>query len=98
MPWKETCAVEERMRFVMDRQSRELSMAALCRKYGVTRPVGYKWLERYQAEGVKGLQDRSRASKHHPNAVPLEIEKAILAVRRRHRYWGPRKILAWLKR
>ncbi len=98
MPWKETCAVEERMRFVMDRQSQELSMAALCRKYGVTRPVGYKWLERYQAEGVKGLQDRSRASKHHPNAVPQEIEKAILAVRRRHRYWGPRKILAWLKR
>ena len=73
-------------------------MTVLCRKYGISRPVGYKWLERYEVAGVEGLQDRSRAPKHHRFAVPWEREKAIVEVRRRYRYWGPRKIRAYLQR
>ena len=37
-------------------------MAELCRRYGVSRRIGYKWVDRYVAEGVDGLQDRSRAN------------------------------------
>lgn len=98
MPWKETCVMEERMKFVMERELEELPLAALCRKYGVSRPVGYKWLRRYEEGGVEGLRDRSRAPKHHPNGVPAQMEEAIVQLRTKRRYWGPRKIRARLVR
>jgi len=98
MPWMETVAVEQRMRFIADCQDGELSMAALCRKYGISRRVGYKWLDRYRQEGVEGLKDRSRAPHRHPSEVPAEIEAAIVAARARHPTWGPKKLLVWLQR
>ena len=57
------------MKFVMEIEAEEESMAEICRAYGVSRKTGYKWLERHQAEGVAGLADRSRAPHSHPNAV-----------------------------
>jgi putative transposase len=61
MGWKETCAVDERMRFVMMVAQQEESFAGLCRRFGVSRKIGYKWWARYQTEGAEGLMDRSRA-------------------------------------
>jgi putative transposase len=98
MGWMETCAVAERMRFMMAVEKREESFAAVCRRFGVSRKTGYKWLERYQTDGVKGLVDRSRAPLTHPEAVPAAIAEHCVAVRRKHRTWGPVKVLAWLDR
>jgi transposase InsO family protein len=85
------------MRFIVDWQDGELSMAVLCRKYGISRRVGYKWRSRYEQEGLDGLKDRSRAPQRHPNEVAAEIEAAIVAARARHPTWGPKKLLAWLE-
>jgi putative transposase len=98
MGWMETCAVAERTRFVMAVEKREESFAAVCRRFGVSRKTGYKWLGRYQADGVMGLVDRSRAPLTHPDAVPTVIAEQCLAVRRAHRTWGPVKVRAWLER
>jgi len=98
MPWTETCPVDQRMRFVVEYCRGEESMAAMCRAFGISRRVGYKWLARYRLEGVDGLKDRSRAPAMHPNAVAPEIEEAVLGVRRSHPSWGPKKLLAWLQR
>jgi putative transposase len=62
----------------------------------VSRKIGYKWIERFEAEGVDGLKDRNRAPHTHPNAVGEAEEAAIIAVRERHPSWGPKKIKAWL--
>ena len=35
MPWKETCAMDERGRFVAEAVRKELSFAALCRGYSI---------------------------------------------------------------
>jgi len=94
----ETCAVDERMRFVIAAEKQEESFAAVCRRFGVSRRVGYKWLERYQEAGVEGLWDRSRAPRHHPRAIGEELAERCLAVRRTHPSWGPRKVLAFLER
>jgi transposase InsO family protein len=92
----ETCAVEERMRFVdMAVQKRE-TFAAVCRQFGVSRKTGYKWLERYEAGGVDGLQDQSRAPQHHTNAVTAAIAERCLVIRRTHPTWGPLKVRAFL--
>jgi transposase InsO family protein len=98
MGWTETCAVDERMRFVMAIESHEDTHAALCRRFGVSRKTGYKWLERYGELGVEGLVDRSRAPLEHPQAVAETILEGCLAVRRAHPSWGPVKVRAYLER
>ena len=97
MPWKETCAVDERMGFIVDWQRDEETVSELCRRYGISRKTGYKLMDRFVADGVVGLADRSRAPHCHPNATSAEAEAAILALRRRHRTWGPKKIRAKLR-
>lgn len=98
MGWMETCAVDERMRFVMAVERQEEPFAAVCRRFGVSRKSGYKWLGRYEEVGVEGLVDRSRAPLHHPQALTDEIAEQCLAVRRAHPTWGPVKVRAWLER
>jgi putative transposase len=98
MGWTETCAVDERMRFVMAAEEGDMPFAALCREFRVSRKTGYKWLERYAEEGVAGLVDRSRAPLHHPQATPAAIAERCLEVRRAHPTWGPVKVRAWLVR
>ncbi len=97
MVWKETCAMEERVRFVMAAVENAEPFAALCRRFGVSRKTGYKWLGRYDDEGVGGLKDRSRAPLHHPGALAAEIAEHCLKVRREHPTWGPVKVRSWLE-
>jgi|ETN02SMinimDraft_2_1059926.scaffolds.fasta_scaffold31812_1 transposase InsO family protein len=98
MVWKETCAVDERMRFVKAVDAGEEAVSVLCRRFGISRRVGYKWLARYRALGVSGLEDLSRAPHHHPHAVSASIAEQCVAVRRAHPTWGPVKVRVWLER
>jgi len=98
MGWKETCAVEERMRFVVAVQRHETSFAEVCRQFGVSRRVGYKWLARFEEEGAAGLLARSRAPLHHPQSIAARIAERCLELRRAHPTWGPVKVRAYLER
>ena len=90
--------MDERAKFVMLYEDDESSMAELCRQFGVEPKTGYKWVRRYEQEGLAGLMDRSRAPHHHPNAILPEIEDAVVALRGRHPRWGPKKLRAKLAR
>jgi transposase-like protein len=92
MGWKKTCAMDERMRFVMAIEERDETFAAVCRRFGVSRKTGYKWLERYRDGGAENLVDRSRAALHHPQALTEEIAERCVAVRHAHPSWGPVKV------
>lgn len=98
MPWSETCRMDERARFVLEALEGWTSMSELCQHYGVSRRVGYKWLDRYRLEGLSGLVDRSRAPKQQAEATSATVVQAIVAVRMKHPTWGPRKLRAWLVR
>jgi putative transposase len=98
MGWKETCVMEERFRFVQEYQTEDWSFADLCRRYGVSRQTGYKWLDRYAAAGLEGLRDQSRAPDHHPNEVIAAVAAAVLEMRREHPHWGPLKLRKRLQR
>jgi putative transposase len=98
MGWMETCAMDQRMRFVMMLEKQEEPFAAVCRRFGVSRKTGYKWLTRYLTEGVAGLVERSRSPHEHPQAMVPAIAARCLAVRRAHPSWGPVKVRAWLER
>ena len=58
--------MDERLQFVRDALRDRFTMSELCARYGVSRRIGYKWLARYDAEGRRGLVDRSRAPRHAP--------------------------------
>jgi putative transposase len=98
MPWRETSPMNERIRFVADFQHGLLSMTELCERYYISRKTGYKWLDRFEEEGPGGLQERSRRPLHCPHKTPEHIEEEIVQARLRHPSWGPKKLLALLKR
>lgn len=66
-------------------------------RYGVDRTV-HRWLLRYAAEGLGALADRSSRPDRCPHQTAPEIEARIVALRRAHPGWGPRTILAKLRR
>jgi putative transposase len=98
MPWKQANSVDERLRFVAQVQEDLYSMAELCERFGVSRQTGYTTLERYAELGVEGLNDRSHAPTHCPHRITAEMREVLLEARRMHPHWGPRKLLAWLKK
>ena len=73
-----------------------LTVQEVCRRYGVSREQFYVWRRRYQAEGVAGLQDRSRRPKRSPRLLGANTERAICQMRVAHPDWGPRRIRAEL--
>src|SRR5216110_2299333 len=93
MPWKESAAMDERLRFVRDAQSDRFTMSELCARYGVSRRIGYKWLARYEEEGRRGLADRSRAPRQCPHKTTDRVTELLIASREQHPLWGARKLL-----
>jgi putative transposase len=67
-------------------------MSEICQSFAISRTIGYKWLQRYAAEGVDGLRDRSRAPLVHGRAREAEVVAVVLALRERYRHWGPKKL------
>jgi len=92
MPWKETCVMDERTMLISEFLSQEFSLSEMARRRGISRKTAYKWIERYRRWGPEGLKDLSRAAHHHPNAISLPLEAAILDWKERRPLWGAPKI------
>jgi transposase InsO family protein len=92
MPWQERSKMSLKLEFVKLADHEEANMSALCRRFDISRPTGYKWLERYREEGPEGLAERSRRPDHSPNKTPGPIAEAVCAVRETHPTWGGSKI------
>ena len=97
MPWQETDPMLERHHFAQDLATGHWTMTELCIRYGISRPTGYKWRDRYLTDGPAGLTEHSRAPRTSPLAVAPDVVELILADSRTHG-WGARKILARLQR
>jgi len=97
MPWKETCAMDQKMQMIKCWRDGQFTITDLSFLHDVSRKTIYKWVNRYEAEGPTGLEERSRAPLRHPNATASDMVERILAVKRRHQKWGPKKVVAWLK-
>lgn len=98
MPFTGVSAMDRKHEFVQLALSESISHQELCRRFGVSRTLGYRLLERYRLEGEAGLAERSRRPLSSPRLTSAEIEAAVLAVRAEHPAWGGRKIAAVLHR
>lgn len=87
----------ERVRFVLEALEHWSSMAELCDRFGISRRVGYKWVDRYHREGMAGLEDRSRAPEHQAGLTAPSVVAEIVSLRQAHPTWGPKKIRARLE-
>jgi transposase InsO family protein len=97
MPWKETCAMDQRMQLIGDWLKREFSITDLSELYGVSRPTVYKWIGRYRGRGSMGLEEMARKPLNHPNATPADLVDKIVAMKLAHQKMGPKKIMVNLK-
>ncbi len=92
MPWPERSTMSLRREFVELALMDGANMQALCERFGISRPTGYKWLHRYQQQGAAGLRDRSSRPHTSPKRTNESTERAVLAIRDEHPAWGARKI------
>src|SRR3954454_12159688 len=59
-----------------------VDVTALCAELGISRQTFYKYRRRYAAEGAVGLVERSRRPHRSPNQVSVEVEDAIVRLRK----------------
>jgi transposase InsO family protein len=62
--------------------SEGVNVSAFCREHGLTRETFYVWKRRFDAEGLAGLEARSRAPKTSPQRIGSDVEDAIVALRK----------------
>jgi len=86
-----------RQEFVELALHQSVPFADLCRRFGVSRQTGYKWLNRYKKDGIAGLADQSRRPLHSPSITPPALEQHVLGVRARNPAWGARKLARFLR-
>lgn len=98
MPWRETKPMKERILFIADLESCLYTMSELCQRYGVSRKTGYKWAERYLEGGLEELRDRPRVAQNYPHRTEARVVAALEQARCKRPSWGPRKLLAYLRK
>ena len=98
MPWKKAGLVEQRARFATEAIRARQSMTDLCQQFGISRQAGYKWLQRFRAQGRRGMRDRRRRPWRSPRRLSLSWQRRLRRLRRQRPHWGAKKIGAILRR
>ena len=97
MSWKTSDVVDQRLQFIAAVEAADEPLSVLCERFGISRKTGYKWIARYNAGGPATLLDRTSRPHRPARATPTEQVARILAVRKAHPRWGPKKLKARLE-
>jgi len=81
--------MKERMKLFVAWEEGE-SVSELARRFGISRKTAYKWIAR--ASERDGLRDRSSRPGRTPHKTPESVERIVVAARKRHPRWGPKKL------
>jgi transposase InsO family protein len=88
--------MDQRLQFVAAYLTGLYSMTELAATYGISRRIGYYWIDRYHQDGH--LEPRSRRPHTQPTATPAPVVERIRAARLAHPSWGAGKLRALLQR
>src|SRR5260370_32747647 len=97
MPWKSISIMQSRQEFVGLAEQGDVSVAELCRRFGISRQTGFGYLRRHREAGADGLLDRSCRPHGSPRRSSAEIEAQVIALRQAHPRWGGRKLARRLR-
>ncbi len=81
MPWKDVRPMDKKLLFLADYLRRIGTFSLLCERYGISREMGYKWVERYREDRLDGLSERTRKPHHSGLEILVAIRQAILELR-----------------
>ena len=80
MPWETKNQMNQRSEFALKAMKTD-NFRELCREYGISPRVGYKWKERFEQEGLAGMGERSRRPKHSPDGLLEEVVCRIVRLK-----------------
>src|ERR1700729_2124078 len=92
MAFRETCAMEERIRMLSDYDTGAFSVTELSERYGVSRETFYLWRERRLSGDAMWFQDHSHAPRNIPGRTEATMIERIVALRHRFPHFGPKKL------
>jgi transposase len=79
------------------------SIADVVKMAATTRPTVYKWIERYERQGIEGLADRKSTGR--PREISAEVRSRIIALTRQTppestglSHWSSSAMVKYLKR
>jgi len=98
MPRMGGSAVSVRLEFVKLAAAEGVNLRELCRRFRISAPTGYKWLKRFDQDGIKGLEDGSHRPHSQPRRSSAELEQRVVKLRQLHPAWGGRKLRVLLAR
>jgi len=96
MPFEDVSAMSQRLDFVCLALSPQANIRELCRRFGISSRTAYKWIHRYQQDGMQALQEQSRRPKNSPRETSQQMQELIQKLREDHPAWGARKLAARL--
>ena len=97
MSWMETSPMDQRQQFLADHRRGHVTMRELRERYAISRKTGYTWVDRMAVEGLRGLQERSRAPHSCPHKTTDRTAALLVGARHAHPDWAPKVLLDWLR-
>jgi transposase InsO family protein len=97
-PLKVMDMAEMRLEILLEVAHSGASVAEVCRRHGISRQSFYVYKRRFEAEGLEGLEPRSRRPLRPAGQIDAGLELEICRLRKDHPGWGARRIRAELTR
>jgi hypothetical protein len=82
--------------FITKAERGDEPFSALCVRFRISRKTGYKWLNRFRAQGLAGLQPRSRRPKTSPRMIPAAVVERMIELRCQNPHWTSSQVRARL--
>lgn len=90
MVWRSPMSAKEALIFDVNGGMRVNDAAEL---HEVGRSCAYKWVARYRALGLAGLEEQSRRPERSPNRTSQELVDELLELKRKYPLMGPAKLV-----
>jgi len=98
MPWEGVTVSEQRHNFIRDYADGHYTRTELAERFGISRKTVHKWINRFKAEGLKGVEERSRRPRSCPWQTDKRIVEDLVAMRKAKPSRGPKKLLEKLRK
>lgn len=92
MPWRTMQRDEQRMQFVIRATSGNERLAVLCREFGISRPTGYLWRQRYERSRTLTELSEHRRRPHRSPLRTADWKERRVVTLRQQTGWGAKKL------
>lgn len=84
--------MDKQLKFNIITEGQKNGVSLTCKKYNISRTLYYRWLERYKANGINGLDEIKKKKFTPVNKTKPEVVSMILNLIKKHPKYGPREI------